>query len=460
MASISDIKSLILNHIASLDSAGKSKANIDTLLEYNKLGEYLNGNYIEGLAQYEELSMKDKNTLQELYTNLKDKFKNQIFSKDKQPTINGDNASLYAEMYTRLKYKRDRDETEQQTLNKLQNVLYQFALDNGYDLNDSAPEEINYLFVIKEVQKMIKTKQDRESGAKKTLRAVNNPYNNSKLQERIKTYIKENNISTTTIPTNNIDLGNGSFDKTATQKTEVCWALASINALLTTEKGKRLLESNSYYDKETGIFAIHLQEAEDNGFHDGIYIITPEDIQNESGKLAEGEGDASAYLIAIKRYFEEVKQSPELADKMEDEKHTVRNMDLGNYSFRFFEILTGGKFSKYDYLDINRPTQKGIGTGGPSACGNFEEVCNIVNNKNGAVVLVCGEHAISVVGVRDGKLIVQESNNSELFSEEYSDLERNHVIFNRIENINGAPAYELSQDDYEHYIQAVSFLKW
>ena len=75
-------------------------------------------------------------------------------------------------------------------------------------------------------------------------------------------------------------------------------------------------------------------------------------------------------------------------------------------------------------------------------------------------MLVIAAHSISVIGARDGKLLIQESNNSEDFSRDFSDKNREHVLFHRIEDINGAPAYELSQDDYEHYINAISFIKW
>ena len=273
-------------------------------------------------------------------------------------------------------------------------------------------------------------------------------------------YLKEHDIKKQTDSAGSIDLGNGKFDKPATQQTEVCWALASINSLLTTKEGTKLLESNKYYDKDTGVFAIHLQEAEDNGFHDGIYIITPEDIKKESPDLVQGEGDAAAYIIALKRYFEEVNRNPELKAKMESEKHSVIDMDSGNYSFRFFEVLTGGKFSQYGFRDMKGTLHNGIGTGEPYCTGSFEEIYNLADKKEGAIVLVIAAHSISVIGVRDGKLLIQESNNSEDFSRDFSDKNREHVLFHRIEDINGAPAYELSQDDYEHYINAMSFIKW
>lgn len=456
---VGDIKNSIIKYISGFDSAGKSNSKIDTLLEYNKLGEYLNGTNIQAEVQYSELSDNDKNTLQKLYAKLKDKFSNFVSDKETMPIITAENAKNYTDLWRHLDCKANKDEIEELTYKKLAQTLYQFAIENGYPL-DSPAEECDFGFITKEVLDIIQTKEDRKILADKTLKNINKPYNNSKLIKEVKNYIKENKISSLTEQNDGVDLGNGKFDKSATQKTEVCWALASINSLLTSEKGKELLESNRYYDKNTGIFAIHLQEAEDCGLHDGIYIITPDDIRAEGNNLAEGEGDATAYLIAIKRYFAEVKQNPEIAEKLDTKNHPVRDLDTGNTGFRFFEIITGGKFSKYNYKDIDRPIQNGIGTGDPNATGGFEEIYNLINNKSGAATMVIGAHSISVVGAKDGKLIIQESNNNEIFAEEYSDKQRNHTLFNRIEDINGAPAYELSQDDYEHYIRAVSFLKW
>lgn len=459
--SLNGITSSIIKLFSTYDSAGKSEAQIDTILEYNMLGQYLSGGYVKGAQiKYSELSDSDKNVLQKLYASLKDKFANIAADSFNLPQITVDNASEYVELIQMLYSKNNLSDSEQLTLKKIQTELYKFVVDNGYDLTDMEPEECDYNFIIKQVLEMIETKKKREVSAEKTLQSVNNPYDSSKLKSKAEAYIKENNIQPLTSSPEGVDLGNGKFDKSATQETNVCWALASINTLLTSEKGRQLLESNCYYDKSTGVFAIHLQEAEDNGLHDGIYIITPEEIMAEDGNLAVGEGDAMAYLIAIKKYFTEVNQNPELAEQMELEKHAVRSLDDGNYGFRFFEILTGGKYSKYNYQDVNKPIQNGIGVGEPAAVGGFDEICKLMENKTGAITMVIGEHSISVVGVRDGKLIVQESNNSDDFAEEYTDFQRNHVLFNRIEDINGAPAYELSKEDYYGYIRSVSFIKW
>lgn len=457
--SLDNVANSIIKFFSGFDSAGKN-SRIDTMLEYEKLGEYLNGSRTENAPAYSELSEKDKDTLQKYYTKLKDKFAKFLSNENKLPEITADNLNDYTLLYRELGMKSSRSQIEEQKYQKIINSLYQYAENNGYDLSGIEPDQVDFLYIMNEVKKLAKIKENRAILAEKSLEFINKPYNNSELKSAVNKYLKEHDIKKQTDSAGSIDLGNGKFDKPATQQTEVCWALASINSLLTTKEGTKLLESNKYYDKDTGVFAIHLQEAEDNSFHDGIYIITPEDIKKESPDLVQGEGDAAAYIIALKRYFEEVNRNPELKAKMESEKHSVIDMDSGNYSFRFFEVLTGGKFSQYGFRDMKGTLHNGIGTGEPYCTGNFEEIYNLADKKEGAIVLVIAAHSISVIGARDGKLLIQESNNSENFSRDFSDKNREHVLFHRVEDINGAPAYELSQDDYEHYINAISFIKW
>ena len=456
--SLDGVANSIIRLISGSDSAGKDNLEVDTLFEYEKLGEYLNGSLVENAPAYSELSKKDKNILQKYYAQLKDKFSNLFSNENTLPEINSGNVNNYVSMYAELNLKTDRNQTEEQNYQKIIKALYQYAINSGYDLSGFEPGQVDFKFVMSEINELTRIKQERENLAEKSLKLINEPYENTKLESAVNKFVEEHNVEKKTDSTGNIDLGNGKFDKPATQQTEVCWALASINALLTTQEGTKLLESNKYYDNNTGVFAIHLQEAEDNGFHDGIYIITPEDIEKESPNLVQGEGDAAAYVIAIKKYFEEVNQNPELKTKMESGKHAVIDMDSGNYSFRFFEVLTGGKFTQYRFRDKDNKLQNGIGTGDPYYAGGFDEIYNMADKKEGAAVLVIAAHSISVIGTRNGKLLVQESNNNADFSQKFSD--KNHILFRRVEDINGAPAYELSKEDYENYINAISFLKW
>ena len=458
MTEINDINNPVLRMIASSDSAGASASQIDTYAEFNKLGEYLNGQ-LKAETVYAELPKQEQNTLQTLYNNLKNKFNEWFQNNNNLPQINIDNAQEYAAIYRKLTNSKD----SEMYMQKIENALFQFVCQYDEDAKELGPSMCDYDYMIRNIKKRLEINKANKEQGEKSLQILREPYDRTKLEDSVQNFLEANEVSKPSSK-RKVDLGNGKFDKPATQKTNVCWALAGINTLLTTEEGKELLESNCYYDKQSGVFAIHLQEAENNNLHDGIYIITPEDIIAESGELAEGEGDAVAYLIAVRRYFDEVRQNPELQNKMERENHSVRDVDSGNFGFRFFEIMTGGSFSYYNdikkkFLDID--VQPGIGTGNPTAI-EFEDISDIITNKRGAVVLGVGGHSISVVGMNaeGDKLIIQESNNSEDFSEVFSANKGSYILFNRIDDINGAPAYELSKEDFDNYIQAVSFIKW
>ena len=64
MMSLDNVANSIIKFFSGFDSAGKN-SRIDTMLEYEKLGEYLNGSRTENAPAYSELSEKDKDTLQE-----------------------------------------------------------------------------------------------------------------------------------------------------------------------------------------------------------------------------------------------------------------------------------------------------------------------------------------------------------------------------------------------------------
>lgn len=461
-----NISGIILNFISKYDKTSNS-GQIDSMLEYTMLGEYLSGNQCIEQTFYNELSEKDKNILQKLYSKLKEKFEG-LF-KNAIPDITFENVTEYTDLYTKMQntymdYDGNIPENKKFEFQKLQEALLQFIVANGEDISQFDDiNNIDFTYVVKCIIEREKIDTENKERGEKTLKLINNPFDNNILKSKTEEYIAQNNVPSLDHTKYSTDIGNGEFDKTATQQTNVCWALASINSLLTTEEGKKLLESNSYYDKNTGVFAIHLQEAENNGLHDGIYIITPEDIASDAGELAEGEGDITAYLIAVKRYFEEVRQNPELNSKMENDSHTNRGMEEGNYGFRFFEILTGGEFSSYQCTDrifYNTKTQNGIGHGAPDGI-KYDEISSIVNSKEGCVVLGLGNHSISVVGERDGKLLVQESNNSADFVKDFAyDDKREHMVMVHAGELNGAPVYEITQYDFEHYVEAVSYLKW
>ena len=453
----SDIKNSIIRHFSNFDSAGKSGKKIDTVLEYELLGEYLNGSCPELEAEFPNISESDRAELEKIYANLKGKFAEYYNKGGELPVINDENAAKYADLYSNLQHHNEKDKYSN-FLKKLQTVFNQFLLNNGEDVDSS---NIDYNFSVKLVAKGLNINKENQTLAEESLKFLEKPYNRKILKKSVKKYIKEHPVQNK-IETKDIDLGNGKFDKNATQKTNVCWALAGINALMTTKEGQKLLETNIYFDENTGIYGIHFEEAEKNGLHDGVYIITPEDLSEYGNKLSSGEGDANAVLIALDKYFEEVRNNPELTSKMEASKSSVRNLEVGNYGFRLFEILTGGKAAQYsDFRAImyKEQVQNGIGNGAP-ACISYEDLFDSIKNARGVFVLSIAGHAISVVGTRDNNLLVQESNNDVKFADEYSKRQTKEQIFKPSGTLNGAPVYELNKENYEVYIEASSFLKW
>lgn len=289
--------------------------------------------------------------------------------------------------------------------------------------------------------------------------AVDKPYDNKKLQKGVKQYIKDNNVPPLKDIPKNVDIGNGKFDKTSTQENNNCWIHAGINSLLSTEKGKQLVESNYYRDEKTGVIAVHIPEAEAFGLHGGIYYITPQEIIDSQETVAHGEGDISAYIIAIKKYFDEVNSNPELKEKIGNERFFM-NPDDGNCGFRFYELMTGGTYTEYKGWDNDEiKIQNGIGT---STKFKTDKLYEMIEKQQGAIVISLRniEHAISIVGVKDGKFLIQESNNTANFFDGATG-ENNEIIFEPTEPINGRPTFAMTKENLENYdLGAISYIYW
>ena len=135
----------------------------------------------------------------------------------------------------------------------------------------------------------------------------------------------------------------------------------------------------------------------------------------------------------------------------------IMDVDNGNAQFRFFEIITGAQSSRKNLFDNTR-LQIGVSYGKNDI--TFNDIKDLVTNKKGAAIVVLKNHAMSVVGVRDDKLLIQESNQSENLGEVFFDKHRNHTLFVKTEPINGMPTYELSAHDFEHYNFGEAVIKW
>ena len=177
----------IINYFASFDSAGKNTSQVDTLLEYNMLGRFLNGsetikdnNNSIGINDVKE---NEKQQLQQLYSGLKAKYTEFLNNKE-TIEVNDNNAKKYAKVLTDMEMLSDpdkTDETDTQNINKIRQGLYQYVLDNNYDLGGLQPDEINYDFVINNL--LNKKYQVHSKGDIETPEESFQPNENLELQE-------------------------------------------------------------------------------------------------------------------------------------------------------------------------------------------------------------------------------------------------------------------------------------
>jgi len=300
-----------------------------------------------------------------------------------------------------------------------------------------------------------------KKSAEKVQQCIDNPYDNSILQNKVKQYIRENNIPKITNVPEGVDIGNGKFDRISTQKNENCWAHAGIYSLLTVDEGRTLVESNYYRDNKTGVIAIHIQEAEDAGLHDGIFYVTPQEIIDAQDTVASGEGEITAYIIAFQKYFDEVKSNPELKEKL-GETRMFSEKDGGNLGFRVYELLTGGVYTEFkpdEVIKNEEKISKGIGI---STSFDAKTLYKMIENKEGVMTisLRAMEHNISVIGVKDGKFLIQESNNDpEVFDRHIK--EDDTRIFTVEEPVNGRPTFGITIDDLDIYnLGAINYIKF
>lgn len=472
MTEISQNLRNILNYIGNFDALGNSPTEIDSQKEYNLLGQYLNGSYqIENMC-LENLSKKEKKSLIKILKQLQKNWGKPSKQKVEPEIVTIDNINNYLNKYKDLEYGFNKTLTKEQiklAKNKLFEILKPFMQEIGiekkyidniqdYDIDFLINRRLNTYNIINKA----------EENAKPVLNSINNPVSQVVLKNKVQEYILTKGVNSNINNPQNIDTGDGDFDEVVRQKTNVCWGLGGINALAQSDVGRSILNGNRYIDEESGIYAIHLKEAENSGLPSGgIYIITPQEIIDASQTIAEGEGDSVAYMLAINKYFKELRiHKPELANEMDELGKYTNDISEGNLSSRFFEIITGGTaFMIGEFSDVNNEIPKGISFGNRLS---YDQISEIVQSKRGAAVLSLIDinspdemgHAISVVGVKDGNLLIQESmNNSELFLNTYKDFE-NKNIFKEIESINGAPTYILGKEEFKMYTKTYTVLRW
>lgn len=99
--------------------------------------------------------------------------------------------------------------------------------------------------------------------------------------------------------------GNGRIDEKFWQTFRGnCWAVGTMNAMLTSEIGTEIL--NSHIKKIDGGFLIHLGKAAKKNLPadgvPGVYFISEKEVFEEGPLQSMGDGDATALLLAIKKY--------------------------------------------------------------------------------------------------------------------------------------------------------------
>lgn len=460
MSKISQNLQNIISNIGSQDLLGGNPTEIDSYKEYNLLGQYLNGSYVINNSPIESLSKKELKNLKQILTSLKEKWGELTNAKaPEEEVITKDNVKEYLSKYSKLISLREAGKINNEPIERLEKMMFNFLKQyefpyagNEYNSNKDyrwmIEQEVLPILDMLEEGKRVKTVFQKEQ-------------DKSALQRAVEKYNKSNNIPISN--PENVDIGDGDFDEKVIQKSDVCPFLAGINSLAN-GKGKILLEKNMYRDPDSGVYAIHLQEAEDCGLpSNGVYIITPQEIIDAKDTIAEGEGDSVAYLLAIDKYFKELhKEKPDLAEKFDNSGLHTGDIKKGNYNTRFFNIITGVKTTEIDINSYQEAVPLGINMGSRISYFNLSD---IIKEERGAAVLSiisgAGPHAISVVGVNDKGLLIQESNNnSELFLSQYGTGEDDKQVFKQVESIDGVPTYLLTREFYNKAVHSTSLIRW
>lgn len=327
------------------------------------------------------------------------------------------------------------------------NAKYEQATKDGIELTTNNP-------ALSKEQKQKREINDKIKNLRDIAKDVygENSDNVKRLEERI----KQNETMLN-------DSGNGMFDKSAMQLTGNCWLLAGINALVHTDFGKQFLEKNIVKDNEKHIFAVHLQEAENNNLPkpkgDGIYVFSEKEVleaQNGDGGLASGEGDITAFALAIESYLKES------GKKLKEDQENYQD---GNINYMLFELVTGLNAPK-TYLgvhneigiqheiaqEIDEPELidgEGVRIRTSTRLNYFDKIYDMSEKKNAAIVLSYANHAFSVVGVNENYLLIQESNLSDGYKDKFELIENSFP-----------PTYKVDKDVFEKTFIAYSALKW
>ena len=245
------------------------------------------------------------------------------------------------------------------------------------------------------------------------------------------------------------DSGNGKIDKPAKQISNNCWLIGGINSLAITETGEKLLENNLHKDNEKHMISVHLKEAENNHMPqpkgDGIYTFTEKEIfdaqkRGDKDGLVSGDGDVTAYALAIEEYLKEKNNGELPAGKS--------HFSDGAPVARLYEIVTGQSRSDANsgitFTQINEKNNSN-----ETISKYFENIQNINQNKSGATSLNIYGHAFCVVGTDKDNLLIQESNLTEILKDKLE------LVPNSF-----PPTYKLPMDKFGSTVESFSNITW
>ena len=483
----SKILSVFINSDKYLDD-GKTEGNDSKLTNFEietfliSLGTSLSNKFISWFTKYKEiqeitriLSGKDENENEIEYSKtnydkaIKSINENNILQvlEHVKHSFDGTIYDSYNENDKRISPRSN--EEIKTDLEHIRKVLQKYCKNHNIDTSQLDSENFlefeklfDYRLLIRRYENLIKDSQDKLK-IEKMMSSDRKPM----LQDAINKYysiIDKNEICINyeTIEDNELkekykqaDLGNGKIDKKAIQEAGNCWLHGNIIALASNEAGEKFLENNIVKDDEKHIFAVFLQEAKDkhlpapNG--DGIYLITEKEIvQAQVGEnaLSFGDGDITAYALA--------------ADRLLKETGEKTDSESGNYSFRFFKMLSGleckgfinndiGILTYNDKTDIREDDFSINYDKLEFKKQDYDRILQIIKNHQGAMSFGYKGHEYSVVGVEDNNLLIQESNQAPWWEQNKN-----------FEYIEGSepPTYKLTKLQYAKLIEDIAIFKW
>jgi len=245
------------------------------------------------------------------------------------------------------------------------------------------------------------------------------------------------------------DEGNGQIDKPSINQPGICWLMAGINSLASTETGQKFLEKNIKKTDKNGrtLFVVHLQEAENNGYHNGVYIFTKEEVlaAQDGNSFTTGDGDIAAYALAVEAYLKESGNKKDFKDG---------KYSSSEYPFRAYEILTGIERSYGDEETgvshvVFRDKDKDSDIDADDVSDSFNKIKKLTDEKKAAFILSDSEHAFSVIGTDGDYLLVQEST---------FDTEKYSKMFELMPD-KFPPTYKIAKDDLAKF-KTYSSIQW